>query len=168
VNTEPGECHLAQANIARMLAPLDDPVMADFVAQLQQINQAADRSPGFVWRLQTEDGDATAVRAFEDERILFNMSVWESVEALRRYVYRSDHRGALKDRRRWFERMDIPTTVLWWIPRGHTPSVEEARERLTLLANRGATARAFGFAEVFPPPEGSTRETPPIYQAETS
>src|SRR3954465_9985974 len=94
--------HLAQINVARAIAPLDDPRLGGFVAQLADINALADRSPGFVWRLQTQAGDATAVRAYEDPQIIVNMSVWESLEALHAYVYRSAHIGVLRDRKRWF------------------------------------------------------------------
>jgi hypothetical protein len=91
--------HLAQANIAPMRASLDDPVMAGFRSQLRHINSVADQSPGFVWRLQTDEGDATAIRAFDDDRILFNISVWESLDSLHNYVYRSDHSGPFRNRR---------------------------------------------------------------------
>ena len=105
-----------------------------------------------MWRLQTEDGDATAIRAFEDERILFNMSVWESVEALHHYVYESGHVTSLRNRRAWFEPFEGPSLVLWWIPRGHIPSVEEANAKLQLLEDNGATQDAFTFRTFFPPP----------------
>lgn len=143
---------LAQANIARMLAPIDDPIMAGFVTQLETINALADRSPGFVWRLQTEDGDATALRVFDDERILINMSVWESPEALHRFVYESAHAGPLSDRHQWFERREGPILVLWWVEAGHLPTVEEAKQRLELLARQGPTPEPFTFRQAFPPP----------------
>lgn len=146
---EPG--HLAQANIARMVAPLDDPVMSGFVEQLEYINAVADRSPGFVWRLQTPEGDATAIRAFDDERILFNMSVWEDIDSLYDYTYRSDHLGPLRDRRKWFERMEGPHLALWWVPAGHLPTVEEAKDRLDLLAREGPGPRAFTFQRPYGP-----------------
>ncbi len=143
---------LAQANVARMRAPLADPLMAGFVAQLESINAIADAGLGFVWRLQTAQGDATSIRAFEDERILFNMSVWESIEALRNYVYKSGHTGPLRDRRKWFEPMTGPSLVLWWVPQLHIPTVEEAKERLELLRAKGPTLEAFTFRQWFPPP----------------
>ncbi len=146
--------HLAQANIARMLAPLDDPVMAEFVAWLEPVNALADASPGFVWRLQTEDGDATAIRAFADPLILFNLSVWESVEALEAYVYRSDHVHALRQRKQWFRPAVDPQVVLWWVRAGQPQSIDEAKKRLDLLRERGPTAEAFTFTQRFaPPPE---------------
>ena len=141
--------HLAQANIARMRAPREDPLMKPFYDQLEYINSVADRAPGFVWRLQGPEGDATAIRVFEDERILFNMSVWESVDALYDYVYRSDHLGPLRDRRNWFEKLDSPTVVLWWIPAGTPPTVEAARERFDRLNRDGPTPFAFTFKAMF-------------------
>ena len=141
--------HLAQANIARMRAPREDPVMKSFLDQIEYINSVADRAPGFVWRLQDETGDATAIRVFEDERILFNMSVWESVEALFDYVYKSDHRGPLRDRRNWFEKLDAPTVVLWWIPAGTLPTVEDARARFDSLKGAGPSPHAFNFKTMF-------------------
>jgi hypothetical protein len=98
--------HIAQINIARMLAPIDDPVMGEFVAQLEPINALADGSPGFVWRLQTEEGDATSLKVYDDDMIIVNMSVWESVESLREYAYKSAHSKVMRDRKRWFEKFD--------------------------------------------------------------
>lgn len=143
--------HLAQANIARAVAPLDDPAMAGFVEQLEYINSVADRSPGFIWRLQTPDGDATAIRVFDDDRIIFNMSVWSSVEALYRYTYRSDHLAPLRDRRKWFERLDRAHLVLWWIPAGHIPTIGEARARLDALDRGGPGREAFTLRRAFTP-----------------
>jgi hypothetical protein len=124
-------------------APLDTPLLADFVAALEPINALADNSPGFVWRLQTEDGDATAIRVFEDDRIILNMSVWESIEALADFVYRSAHVEVMRRRREWFERMAEAYVCLWWVPVGHIPTVEEAQERLQLLRQHGPSPRAF-------------------------
>ena len=145
---KPNRFHLAQANIARMRAPLDSPIMEGFRSQLDRINAIADSSPGFVWRLQTDEGNATAIRAYEDDRILFNMSVWESLEALRDYVYRSDHAGPLRSRREWFEPLDGPILVLWWI--------------LAILKSHGPTANAFTFRAAFPPPGGRLLAPPNI------
>ena len=143
---------IAQANIARMRAALDDPIMEGFVSQLEFINSVADESPGFVWRFQTEEGDATSIRAFDDERILFNMSVWETIEDLHRYVYQGHHAHPLRDRSQWFEPLDGPSVVLWWIPAGTTPSVEEGKEHLERIRTHGPTPEAFSFLERFPPP----------------
>src|SRR5690348_1256667 len=119
---------VAQVNIGRLVAPLASPQLADFVAGLDPVNAVADAAPGFVWRLQTEDGDATAIRAFSgdaegaDGGILINMSVWESVEALASFVYGDAHRAVLRRRREWFERMAEMYAAVWWIPRGHIPT----------------------------------------------
>jgi hypothetical protein len=145
--------HLAQLNIGRIRAPLDSPLMETFVRRLPDINAIADRAPGFVWRLQTEDGDATAVRPFGDDRILVNMSVWESLESLHAYVYRSGHAEVMRRRREWFERMEEAYVVLWWVPAGHRPTIGEAKERLGLLRSIGASPAAFTYRQPFPPPE---------------
>jgi heme-degrading monooxygenase HmoA len=145
--------HLAQANIGRFRAPIDDPIMEGFRSQLDPINELADRSPGFVWRLQTEDGNAVAIRPYEDERMAINMSVWESLDALQQFVYKSEHVAPLRDRKQWFEPIDGPILVLWWIPAGRIPTVADARERLRMLAERGPCADAFTFRTPFPPPD---------------
>ncbi len=147
--------HLAQVNIGRLRAPVDDPVMVGFKNQLEPINALADSSPGFVWRLQTENGDATAIKPYPDDALMaINMSVWESLETLQLFVYKSAHLGPLRDRKRWFEPLEGPILVLWWIPVGHVPSVAEALARLDHLKQRGPTAYAFTFREPFPPPQG--------------
>lgn len=146
--------HVAQYNIARMRAELDDPVMRGFVSRLDELNQLADRSPGFVWRHHTEDGTSTSVRPYDDELIIINMSVWESIEALHDYAYRSAHGPAYAARHRWFERMEGPTLVLWWVPAGHEPPVEEAMERLELLRRLGPTPQAFTMKRRFGAGEG--------------
>ncbi|HEX9333266.1 MAG TPA: DUF3291 domain-containing protein [Anaerolineales bacterium] len=146
------EFHIAQINIARMLAPIDDPIMTEFVAQLPPINALADGSPGFVWRLQTDSGDATSIKVYDDEFIIVNLTVWESVDALYQYVYKSAHSRVLRDRKRWFEKFDGPYYALWWIPAGHLPSTEEGKERLDYLRQRRDSAYAFSFKNVFPAP----------------
>lgn len=142
--------HLAQANVARLLAPLDSTHLADFVAALEPINELADRSPGFVWRLQTDEGDATSIRAFDDDMLIVNMSVWESAEALVDFTYRSDHRSVMRRRREWFETMAEAHLVLWWVPAGHSPDVEEAKQRLDLLRRNGPSPDAFTFRVLYP------------------
>jgi len=149
--------HLAQVNVATLRAPLDGPELAGFVAQLEPLNALADQSPGFVWRLQTEDGDATAIRPFEDDRVMVNLSVWASLEALRTFVYASQHLGVMRHRRAWFHRMPDPYLALWWVPAGTIPTVAEARDRLELLAGKGPTADAFTFRAPFPEPADATR-----------
>ncbi|MDI5993756.1 DUF3291 domain-containing protein [Pseudomonas sp. MDMC216] len=143
--------HLAQLNIAWMKTPLESPEMADFVANLERINALAEGSPGYVWRLQDEAGDATAIRPFGDE-VLVNMSVWHDVQSLSDYVYKSAHTEMLKRRREWFERVEQAHQVLWWVPAGHRPSVVEASERLGHLREYGATAQAFTFRHAFAAP----------------
>jgi hypothetical protein len=143
--------HLAQVNIGRMRAPLESEVMAGFVARLDEINHLADASPGFVWRLQTEAGNATYLRPYDDPLIIFNMSVWRSVEALQRYAYSSAHRELLRARGSWFERFDGPYQAMWWITAGHEPTVEEAKARLALLRAHGDSQHAFSFAKIHPP-----------------
>jgi hypothetical protein len=145
--------HLAQINIARARAPLDDPAMADFVARLDEVNAAAEGAPGFIWRLKAEDGGGSSyINAFDDERMLINMTVWESVEALHEYVYRHlQHREVLRARARWFEPLGSPSVALWWVPAGHVPTIEEGKARLELLARLGPTPEAFTFKERFPP-----------------
>ena len=146
--------YLAQVNTATLRASLDDPSMADFVAQIRAVNAVADADPGFVWRLRSEGAeDATAIRAFEDERILITLTVWKSLEALSAYVYKGAHAAIMRDRRRWFERSEQPILALWWVPVGQMPTVEEAKERLEHLRNHGSTAYAFSFSKPFPSPE---------------
>jgi hypothetical protein len=148
--------HLAQVNIAHARAPLEDPIMAGFIDQLPEINALADGSPGFIWRLQSEAGDNTYLRPYDDPLIIFNLSVWESVDALKQYVYRSQHAAAVRSRKQWFEKMDTDHFALWWIPAGHTPSVEEAKQRLLYRQEHGDTALAFSFThpDEMPPQPG--------------
>jgi heme-degrading monooxygenase HmoA len=127
---------------------------------LDPVNALADRTPGFIWRLQTEDGNATAIRPFEDDRVAVNLSVWESLEALGEFVYASRHLEVLQRRREWFEHMAEAYLVLWWIPAGTTPTVEEAKARLEALRERGPSPHAFTFREPFPPPDVAEAVTP--------
>lgn len=145
--------HLAQVNIATLRAPLHDPQMADFVAQINYVNSVADTDPGFVWRLRAEGADdATAIRAFDDDRILITLTVWKSLEALSNYVYRGAHAGVMRDRRRWFEKAEHPILALWWVPVNHSPTVDEGKERLDYLRCHGSTTHAFSFGKPFPSP----------------
>ena len=141
---------LAQLNIARMKYPFDDPRMAEFVARLDDVNTLADNAPGFVWRLQTEDGDATAIDSFGPD-YLVNMSVWQDVESLRDYAFRSAHKEVLSRRGDWFDKMREAYSVMWWIPSGSLPTLEDAAERLRILREQGPSARAFTFKQVFEP-----------------
>jgi hypothetical protein len=153
---------LAQLNIGRIKAPMDSPVMAGFANNLDRINALAEATPGFVWRLQTDEGDATAIRPFDDPDMLVNMSVWRDVESLNRYVYQSAHVELMKKRREWFERMDEAFLVLWWVPAGHIPSVAEAVARLDKLRSHGPTPEAFTFRHAFPPPDAPAAVQHPI------
>jgi uncharacterized protein DUF3291 len=147
---EMSEYHLAQINIARMLAPIDDPIMAEFAAQLAPVNALADGSPGFVWRLQTESGDATGIQVYDDDMIIVNLTVWESAKALREFVYRNAHYGVLRDRKHWFEKFDGPYYAMWWVPAGQLPGIEEGKARLEYLRQHGDSAYAFSFKKLFP------------------
>jgi hypothetical protein len=145
--------HLAQINIARLVAPLEDPRIAEFVALLEPINALADEAWGFVWRLKSETGNATDIAYNDDPFIIVNMSVWESLEALRTYAYKSDHAKVFRERAKWFEKLKKPSYCLWWIPLGHIPSVAEGRERLEHYQKNGATPYSFWFSQHFPQPE---------------
>jgi hypothetical protein len=153
---------LAQVNIGRMLTPLEDPNMAYFVAKLDEINTLAESSPGFVWRLKTDEGNATNVRAYEDDRILFNMSVWESLETYSDYVYKTAHVEIMRMRRQWFERFEGAYTAVWWVPAGHIPTVAEAVERLEYFRAHGESSFAFTLKKPFPPEESATQVIEPI------
>lgn len=143
---------LAQLNIGIIRAPMDSPVMAGFADNLERINALAEATPGFVWRLQTEDGDATGIRPFDAPDILVNMSVWQSVESLHRYVYHSAHVEFMRRRREWFTPMKEAFLVLWWVPAGHRPSVGEGVARLERLRMHGPSAEAFTFRHPYPVP----------------
>ena len=147
--------HIAQANMAHAIAALDDPAMASFVVQLEDINSVADVSAGFVWRLQGEEADAEARHLFQDERLLFNMSVWESIEALHNFTYRSDHLRPFRDRRKWFTPLDSAHLVLWWIPAGQLPTIAEAKTRFDLLNAKGPSEFAFTLKRTFAPPQSA-------------
>lgn len=144
---------LAQVNIALPREPLHAPLLRDFVAALEPVNAAAEASPGFVWRLKDEAGDATAIRGFGDDRLIVNMSVWQSLDALRSFVYgQADHLAAMRRRREWFTRHAEAFQVLWWVPPGHRPAVAEAEERLALLRSAGPSPEAFTFRRHYTPP----------------
>jgi hypothetical protein len=149
-----GGFELAQLNIGRLLAPVDSPIVAEFMNSLDEINALAEASAGFCWRFQTAEGNATAERPFEDDRVLINFSTWTSTEALSDFVYRSAHTDYLRRRREWFERMEGVTVVLWWVTAGHRPSVAEAVDRLAYLAAHGPSPAAFTFSQRFEPEGG--------------
>jgi hypothetical protein len=138
--------YLAQINIGRITGvDMNDPVMSEFVAQLDEVNTLAENSEGFVWRLKDESDNATALHPYDDERIIVNMSVWQTVEHLEAFTYKGRHVEVLKKRRNWFESMGKPVTVLWWIPAGHVPTLDEAKERLKHLQDNGPSVYAFDF-----------------------
>jgi hypothetical protein len=143
---------LAQLNIAIMKEPLESAGMADFVANLDRINALAESSPGFVWRLQSEAGDATALRPLGEETLV-NISVWRDTQSLNNYVYKSAHVEIMRRRKEWFSRMQEAFVVLWWVRKGHRPSIDEAVKKLELLRAKGPTEAAFSFRQVFLPPD---------------
>jgi hypothetical protein len=145
--------HIAQLNVGRAVASLDAPQLADFMAWLDEINALAERSAGFVWRLQGDNGNNTELKVSDDPQFIVNMSVWESIEDLHAFTYRSDHKSVFARRYEWFERSDGPNVVMWWLPVGTLPNVHDALARLRRLAERGPTAEAFTFKQAFPPPD---------------
>ena len=149
--------HLAQLNVGRLLHPLDDPRIKEFMDGLDHINQLADQWPGFVWRLQTDSGNATDVHHpwSQDPFALVNMSVWKTAEDLKEFVYRSGHLDYYLKRADWFEKPNEAHYVLWWVPVGHIPNLEEARDRLEHYRTHGASPQAFWFGKLYPAPAGS-------------
>ena len=139
--------HLAQFNIARIRYPLDDPRMAEFAANVARINGLAEQIEGFVWRLQDDSGNAMGMTVYNDPRILLNLTVWASVEALERFVWQTLHRRFYLRRTEWFEPIETPL-VLWWVPAGHRPSLEQGVARLDHLRAFGPSENAFGWAEL--------------------
>ncbi|WP_318214408.1 DUF3291 domain-containing protein [Streptomyces sp. SCL15-6] len=142
---------LAQVNIARLKAPLDSPQLKDFVDGLDPVNADADSAEGFVWRLQSEAGDATGIPVLGDSWLIINMSVWRDANALTAFMYQGQHREMLARRREWFERVAEAMATLWWVPAGHRPTVAEAESRLLHLRTHGPTPYAFTLRTSFPP-----------------
>lgn len=141
--------HLAQLNVGRLKAPREDPAIAEFMAALDTVNERADTAPGFVWRLQDDEGNATGIQTTDDPQWIVNMSVWTGLEAMREWVYRDpEHLRYLRRRREWFEKV-ATVLVLWWVPAGHFPSVQEALDRLAHLEAHGPTPHAFTFIAPF-------------------
>ncbi|MFE9647772.1 DUF3291 domain-containing protein [Streptomyces sp. NPDC006365] len=149
--TQPAAYELAQINIARLKAPLDSPQLKDFVDALDPVNAVADSSDGFVWRLQSDSGNATDVPVFGDDWLIVNMSVWRDTNALTAFMYQGRHRELLSRRREWFEKLQEAVTALWWVPPGHRPTVTEAESRLLHLRTNGPTPYAFTLRTSFPP-----------------
>lgn len=149
---------LAQINIGRLVAPIDHAQLADFVALLDPINAVADSAPGFIWRLQTDEGNATAVQAFEWDAegsagVIVNMSVWTDVEHLAAFVFGDMHREVMRRRREWFHRMSEAYTTCWWVPAGHRPTTAEAEERIRNLRAHGPNPDAFTIRDSYPRPD---------------
>jgi len=149
---------LAQINVAELKAPLDSPQLKDFVDNLDRINALAEGSPGFVWRLTGEGNDATGLRPM-GEKIIVNYSIWRDVETLKSFVYSTAHVEILKRKREWFERMKL-NYVLWWVPAGHIPTVDEAVAKLEYLRSKGPSADAFHFGEAYSAPDAAGAGTP--------
>ena len=146
--------HIAQLNIGHAIAPMDDPLMADFVAWLDEINGLGERSPGFVWRLKGEGGTSVELQVDDDDPLyVVNLTVWRSMEDLHAFTYRSEHKAVFKRRFDWFERRGTPNVCLWWVPIGTIPTLEDAERRLGLLTDHGPTSEAFTFKQPFPAPE---------------
>jgi hypothetical protein len=143
---------LAQVNIARLKFPLDSPQLRFFVDSLDPVNEVADASDGFVWRLESDSGNATDIAVFGDEWLIINMSVWRDTNALTAFMYQGLHRELLSRRREWFEKVEEAMATLWWVPAGHRPTVAEAEDRLLHLRAHGATPYAFTLRTSFPPP----------------
>jgi hypothetical protein len=146
---------LAQVNIGRLKHPLDSPELKDFVDNLDPVNAVADAADGFVWRLKTDSGNATDLRAFGDDWLLVNMSVWRDTNALTAFMYQGMHRELLARRFEFFERVLEVMTTLWWVERGHRPTVREAEERLLHVREHGPTEHAFTLRSPFPPPSAA-------------
>jgi hypothetical protein len=144
--------HLAQLNIVKLREPLDSPLLVDFVNSLDRINTLAEQAPGYIWRLKDDLGNATAIRPFGDD-IIVNMSVWLDVAALREYTYKSAHTEIMRRRREWFHPIPEASMVMWWVPEGHEPTLNEAAEQLAHLRQFGPSAKAFTFKDVFAPQE---------------
>lgn len=147
------EYHLAQINIAQARDEMTSETMHGFASRLDEINQLAEYSPGFIWRLQDDSGDATSIQAFDDPMLIINISVWSDVESLKQFVYRSVHVDLIRDRDAWFHKIPQMHQALWWVPAGHTPSVEEGKAVLERLQAEGPSPEAFTFARAYPPPE---------------
>ena len=146
---------LAQLNIAQLIAPIDSPTLADFVADLDRINALAEQSTGFVWRYEADVCTNDDIHQPFGVDMIVNMSVWESVEALHRYVYRTAHAQVMSRRKEWFQRMSDAYSVLWWVPVGHQPDMFEAKEKLDQLRADGASSDVFTFKTVASMPDSS-------------
>jgi len=141
--------HLAQLNIAKAKYSLEAPEIKEFVDNLEPVNNLAESSNGFIWRLKDESGDATSIHVFSDPNIIVNMSVWDSIDALKNFMFRTHHRDFLRRKKEWFHNIPEDSYVLWWVPIGHIPTIEEAVEKLEFLRGNGDTPNAFTFKSNF-------------------
>jgi len=148
--------HIAQINVGTTLYATDDERLAGFMSRLDAVNRLADESPGFVWRLQSDSGNATDIDVGGDPNFIINMSVWASIDALFDFVYKTAHRDVMIRRREWFRRPDGAYQALWWVPAGHRPTPEEGLRRLDELRRNGPTAEAFSFRNTFAAPGSDT------------
>ena len=140
---------LAQVNIGRAKGPMDAAVMKEFSDNLEPINQIAESSPGFIWRLKDDSGNATDIQPFDDPDIIINMSVWESIDDLKNFMFKTHHIDFLKRKKEWFYTMTEASYALWWVPHGHQPDIDEAKSRLLHLQQNGESSHAFSFKKIY-------------------
>lgn len=143
----PSPYHLAQLNIAGLKCPIDSPQLEESVSNIERINQMAETHPGFVWRMTDDSSEL-----FDPLTYVVNLYVWESIEALKEFTYKTGHANIIRKRKKWFENLKSNYIVMWWIPEKHIPTVGEAKERLELLDQKGPTKEAFTFRELFERP----------------
>ena len=144
--------HIAQINIAQAKADKDSEIMSGFISRLDEIHTLADNAEGFVWRLETEDGDDGSISVFNDPLLLIKMSVWQDIDSLRAFVYKSIHIGLLQNRDAWFDKMGEMHQTIWWVPQGHIPTMQEGKDKLDQSREFGSTAEAFTFGKKFSSP----------------
>ena len=147
------EYHIAEINVARMKGVnIDDPIMNEFVENLESVNNLAESSEGFVWRLKDENNDATSFNPYKDEQIIINVSVWESIESLENFVFKTFHSDFLRRRKEWFKSYGKIHTAMWWVPKGNYPTVQEAVDKLDYLQKNGSSEIVFDYKNKFPEP----------------
>ena len=159
--TQPTGHYLAELNIATAIADLDSPELAGFVNALDKVNSLADKAPGFVWRLQDDSGNATDINFSDNPREITNLSVWKSIDDLEHYIWNTAHRGFMQRGGKWFLPAVKPAFVMWWVPIGHHPSLEEARTKLVMLRDKGPSVDAFDWASLSGTRLWQTKAAPP-------
>lgn len=159
--------HIAQLNISRLLASLDTPEMKEFVDFLEPVNKFAEESPGFVWRMKGENGEASSLLAspFDDPMIVTNLTVWADIPSLQAFVYKSVHRYFLQNRRQWFARVATNQFVMWWVSPGVIPTLTDAKDRLQRLEAEGPSPEAFTLQQAFDA-RGKPIEVPRLFRHE--